>query len=459
MLRTVGLDDHLSGLVVPAGPARGLGQQLERPLPASEIRRVQRQIRRQDPHKRHIGKIMALHDHLGPHENVRLPFRERGEDLLVTALARGGIQIHAQDPCAREQFPHHGLDLLGPRPETGDIGRAAGGTAHGRRRLVPAIMADQTAIAVKGQRHVAVGAFHGLPAGTAGNEIGIAPPVQKEHGLTARAKFALHGFLEFPAEDGPVAAPQLLPQIDDLHARQMAAGLRPPRQAVQMVLPAFPRPRVRLKGRRRRSQHQRRAAKLRPLLGRFPGVIARGRFALVSVFMLLVDDDQPQIRKRGEQRRARADHDPHLAALRPFELIAALSRREPGIDHRHLIAKTPVETQHRLIGQRDLRDQHDDLAALGQHMADHLHVDLGLAAARHAVDQGRAAVAGVVAGNEVVGNGPLFRIQRDRGPPPPVSGGRCRRNPRPGPPPQFFCRVPHERPRPEFHHTFFQHRL
>ena len=72
MGRIVSLDHRLARLLSAPGPARRLGQELERPLAGTVIRRIERHIRRQDAHQRHIGEIMSLHDHLGPHQDVRL---------------------------------------------------------------------------------------------------------------------------------------------------------------------------------------------------------------------------------------------------------------------------------------------------------------------------------------------------------------------------------------------------
>ena len=55
-----------------AAAAGNMGQQLKRPLRRSIITDVQRQIRRQNPHQRHVRKIMPFHDHLGADQDIRL---------------------------------------------------------------------------------------------------------------------------------------------------------------------------------------------------------------------------------------------------------------------------------------------------------------------------------------------------------------------------------------------------
>ncbi len=78
VLRAVGLDQHLPRRLISSGPACRLGQKLKSPLPAPEIRGLQGEVCRQNPNQRHIGKIMALHDHLGADEDIRLPMGKGG---------------------------------------------------------------------------------------------------------------------------------------------------------------------------------------------------------------------------------------------------------------------------------------------------------------------------------------------------------------------------------------------
>ena len=59
--------------------------------------------------------------------------------------------------------------------------------------------------------------------------------------------------------------------------------------------------------------------------------------------MLLVDDDQPEVGDRREDRRARADADPRLAAAQPVPLVAALARAQPRVQHRDPVAEARAE--------------------------------------------------------------------------------------------------------------------
>ena len=93
---------HLAGHVPAAGPARDLGQQLERPLARPEIGHVQAQIGVDDAHQRHVREMQPLGDHLRPDQDVDLPGPEVAQDPVVGVLARGHVRIHALDPAPGE---------------------------------------------------------------------------------------------------------------------------------------------------------------------------------------------------------------------------------------------------------------------------------------------------------------------------------------------------------------------
>ena len=77
--------------------------------------------------------------------------------------------------------------------------------------------------------------------------------------------------------------------------------------------------------------------------------------------MLLIDYDQPQIRKRCKECGTRTDHNTDLPAPRALHLVGALGRCHPRVDHRDPCFKPCAEPLHVLIRQRNLRDQHDHL--------------------------------------------------------------------------------------------------
>ncbi len=117
-------------------------------------------------------------------------------------------------------------------------------------------------------------------------------------------------------------------------------------------------------------------------------VVGRLALLLVRGVVFLVDDDKPEVGERREHRRARADHDAHLAARHGGVGEQPLPRREPGVQYRDLLAgEAPLDARHGLAGQADLGHEEQDRAAGVQRRLRRLEVDLGLAAAGDAVQQ------------------------------------------------------------------------
>ena len=138
-------------------------------------------------------------------------------------------------------------------------------------------------------------------------------------------------------------------------------------------------------------------------------VAGRG-LTLVGSLMLLIDDDESQIGKRRKKRRSCADHNIRLAVSGPLKLVALLTGRKPGMHDTDAASKTAIEAAHGLVGQGNLRNQHDHLFSLLKHIVNQSHVDFGLAAARDTVNETGPAVAEVIGSNEGVRDGLLLGI-------------------------------------------------
>ena len=130
---------------------------------------------------------MALHDHLGADEHIRLAPHESGKNPLITVLGPCGVRVHAQRSHCRKHLPEFFLYLLGARLEAADVLGGAFWTGLRLWLLIAAVMAHQHAPAraapVLRQGHVAVGTFHHMAAGTAGHEARVSPPVQEQDAL------------------------------------------------------------------------------------------------------------------------------------------------------------------------------------------------------------------------------------------------------------------------------------
>ena len=155
--------------------------------------------------------------------------------------------------------------------------------------------------------------------------------------------------------------------------------------------------------------------------------------------MLLVDDDHAQPGNGGEHRRARSHHHPRLAGRDPPVLVPPPGRRQTRVEHRHRAPEAGPEAVGRLRGERDLGDQHDRSPAQRKRPRDHPQVDLGLAGARHPVQQQLAARPRPA---------PPGRPRRRRPAPPSAHRRRGCAGPRRGRAPAWRAAAEHQRKRP-----------
>ena len=199
-----------------------------------------------------------------------------------------------------------------------------------------------------------------------------------------------------------------LPHVHDSHAGERTVQHAPwQRQqlilAGQGVVVAFHR-------RRGRAQHHQRVLAAGAHDRHVAAVVARGFVLLVRGVVLLVHDHEPQPGQRREHGRARADHDVHFAPPDAVPLVVALARRQPAVLDGDAVPEHVAQERRHRRRQRDLRDHQQHLTP---RLADQLgdpEVDLGLAAAGHAVEQRH-----MKAGGNTIGQGAdgcrLFRCQ------------------------------------------------
>ena len=220
MLRTVGLDDHISLLIAPAGSPCRLGDQLECPLRRPEIRDVQRNIRRNDPRKSHIAKVQSLGDDLRADEDLRLAAAKGFQLPRQFSFSLDRIQIQPLRRVVRKQLRNSLLQLFRPAAEIPDVLASALRALVRRRLVITAVVAHRlSARLVIRQRKSAAGALGHVAALPAGHEGGIPSPVQEQDHLSARLQRILHLSAKFFAEDRTVAPLQFFSHIDDAHLR------------------------------------------------------------------------------------------------------------------------------------------------------------------------------------------------------------------------------------------------
>ena len=149
---------------------------------------------------------------------------------------------------------------------------------------------------------------------------------------------------------------------------------------VERLLMAFDR-------RGRGAEHDRDLPELTAHDREIASMIAQPLVLLVRGVVLLVDDDEAEIDEWREDRRAGSDDDPRFAACDPPPFVPALAGREPAVHDRDGVAETLLRSRQQLRGEGDLRHEHQHRPAGGARARRELQVDLGLAAARHAVQQ------------------------------------------------------------------------
>ena len=141
--------------------------------------------------------------------------------------------------------------------------------------------------------------------------------------------------------------------------------------------------------RRRRGEDDRDVLELAAHHRDVAGVILDAFLLLEARLMRLVDDDQAEVGIGQEQRRARADHDPRLAAGDRAPGAAALRLAQARMPGDRLAAEARGEALEERLGQRDLGEQDERLPALAERLGDRLEIDFGLARSGDAVEQHR----------------------------------------------------------------------
>ncbi len=168
--------------------------------------------------------------------------------------------------------------------------------------------------------------------------------------------------------------------------RRHAGAADAPRQ-LEFLVTALRGVVERLERRRRRAEHHGDVQALRADDGEIARRVAKAALLLERRVVLLVDDDEARRRQRCEHRRARADDEARFAAIRASPRVESLALGDGRVQHGELFAEAVAQSAHELRRQADLRHEQQSLPAGRELRRDEPQVDLGLAAARHAVQQ------------------------------------------------------------------------
>ena len=253
------------------------------------------------------------------------------------------------------------------------------------------MVADQpTAETVIDQPGVAVGTCEPKPALAAQRERRIAATIEEQKRLLAAGQRSLHRLGE-PRRDEAAARRTFGPQVDRLDGGKVLVA--EPLGQMHAGVAAASGVDLGLDRRCRRYQHDRDVRSARAHHRHVAGMVARAVFLLVGGVVLLIDHDQPEIAVRQKQRRAGADDDAHLARGDRAPGARAQARRQLRVPLGRAHAEALGETVEELRGQGDLGHEHQRLPSATDDLADGLEINLRLAGAGDAVEQGDAIAA------------------------------------------------------------------
>jgi hypothetical protein len=143
----------------------------------------------------------------------------------------------------------------------------------------------------------------------------------------------------------------------------------------------------RLQRRRRSGQHDRDLRQRCAQHRHVARLITDPVLLLVGLVVLLIDDDEPQLRQRQKEGRPRPDDDLGAAVGDRPPRIAPLRRRDVGMPLDRRRAKPPPEPLEPLRPERDLGQEHQRLPPFFERGRDRGEIGLGLARPRHPVEQ------------------------------------------------------------------------
>ncbi len=277
-------------------------------------------------------------------------------------------------------------------------------------------MADEPAgVTVLHQPGVRVGRGHLLPAGAADGDGGVAAAVEEQEHLLAAHEGRRHGVGQGRGEPA-AAVGGVLAQVDEADVGQARGPVA--RGQAQPAVAARLRVHQRLEARRRRGQHHGAALDGGAGHRQVAGVVDEALVLLERAVVLLVDDHQRQVGEGEEQRGARAHHDPRPAGDHRLPHPPPGGGRDPRVPLGRRRAEPRLHARQQRLGERDLRQQQQHLrrrpgAQGGGHR---LQVHLGLAGARHPVEQRRLVAARAHHVRQGDGGGRLGGVQLRSGP-------------------------------------------
>ena len=392
MVGLIGLQERRAALFGAPGAARHLPDQLERPLRRPQVRALQPKVGVNHPNQRQQGKVVPLGHDLGADDDVGGALGDLG-DLFLQGPRRGE-EVRRQHRQPRLGKPRRHLfgQPLHPRPDRSHPPcHAATGTNYRDRLGRPALMADE-ALQKPMLHHprIAIVAADLMAACPADGDRRIAATVEEQKALLAlqgpRRNRLRQGF-----RDVAVAGQLLLPHVNRPHRGQFRHAVARPKVDPRI----FPRLRIgpAFQTWRGRGQDHRAAEDRRPQNGHVAGVVENALLLLVGGVMLFIDHDQAKVAERQEQRRPRAHNHLHTALGAHLPKAAAFGGGHAGMPLPRSGAKALLDAGEEISGQGNLGQQDQRLLPTAQRGRHGLQINLGLARAGDAFQQGRGIAA------------------------------------------------------------------
>ena len=391
-------------LRIAPGAASGLHEEAKQPLWRAVVAGVQSAVGLHGGNQCDASEVMALGHHLRADQHIYVACMHLGQLLFQAALGLGGVGIDAAHTggvtvgalhIAQQAFQLF-LQLLRALAQRHDVGVAAGRAGKGYALRKAAVVAAQGAVAfVKDLVRAAMRAV-ALPAAVGTKQHGRkATAVEQDQALLA-ALYALGNRVQ--QRWGEHRALGLLGHVYQAHLGQAGRTNTAGHIEAQVAARAstlFGRAGMpALKRWRGAAQNHLGAHRATTPQGQVSGGVTRAFLLLVAGVMLLIDDDQCQLRYAGKDGHTRAQHNARAAGVGGQPAFQALRVSHAAVHADHgifavLRRKAGDKALFQLGREIDLGHHHQRLRfGVGiQHGLHGAQIDLGLAATGAAVEQ------------------------------------------------------------------------
>ena len=259
-----------------------------------------------------------------------------------------------------------------------------------------------------GEGHAAAGALIGKAAIAAANELVCPPAVKEEDTLLPRVQV----FLQLLRQHGTDAASVSLPKFP-LHVHNADTGqLLGVVALIQTKIGIAPDLRLIAAHQFRSCGAEKKGAAglAADILGDVSGMIAGSVFGTISLLLLLVDDQDPQVLNRRKDGASGPDDQMGTTGSDTFPFVIALSQRKRAVQNGDLVSKMIGKGAKHLGRQSNFRYQKNRGLAAGELLLDQMDINAGLPAAGDSLQKGAAGFAAGAQSRELLKNRLLLLI-------------------------------------------------